>query len=214
MSDTSSTLLSTLLNSELIRWLVTEVVQFWKERQFQGTYKVLDHVVTLELKDRLGHTAIYTKRQQVDFQQNGVFAIQDQAWGDGDIFASYRCSPGVLVDKHIESYRWKLLISLRTTKNRGDHEEFLIERTIKNGFTTETEHFETQIDHQTKQLRLSVIFPRTRLPHMVSVMEQNSKRSFPLGKDNMEALSEGRVAYHWTVTKPRLFEAYVIRWEW
>ncbi len=88
------------------------------------------HHVMLDLTDNAGRTAIYTKRQQVTFLQDNVFAIQDQAWGDGDIFAAYRCSPGVAVDRYKEGYRWKILISLRGSRNRGERDEFVIERTI------------------------------------------------------------------------------------
>jgi hypothetical protein len=212
--NTSTSILSTILNSEFLRWFLTELIQFWRSSQFKGVYKVESHHATLELLDEQGQRAIYSKRQKVTFLQDGVFAIQDQAWGDGDIFADYRCSPGIAVDRHIESYRWKILISLRATKNRGDTEEFIMERTIRNGFTTSTEHFQSQIDHPTKQLTLSVIFPRQRLPKTVFVMEQNVKRSFALSKEYGIPLSQGRVQYQWEVEKPRLYEAYILRWEW
>src|SRR5689334_20818707 len=111
MSDiqisSTGTLLSALLNSDFLRWLAVELIQLWREHRFYGTYKVEAHHATLELMDHHGSTAVYTKRQLVTFLQNDVFAIQDQAWGDGDIFASYQCSPGVIADKYIESNRWK-----------------------------------------------------------------------------------------------------------
>jgi hypothetical protein len=207
-------ILSIILNSEFLRWFITELLQFWRASQFKGVYKVDAHHATLELLDKEGNVAVYTKRQQVAFLQDGVFAIQDQAWGDGEIFADYHCSPGVAVDRHIESYRWKILISLRTTKNRGDTEEFLMERTIKKGFRASTEHFQSQIDHPTKRLVLSVIFPPQRLPKTVWGMEQNAKRSFVLSQTYSTPLSQGRVQYQWEVEKPRLYEAYILRWEW
>lgn len=64
-----------------------------------GLYKVLEYEVQLELVDPQGEVAIYRKRQRVRFLQDNVFAILDQAWGDGDIFADYKCSPGVAVDQ-------------------------------------------------------------------------------------------------------------------
>jgi hypothetical protein len=112
--------LSLLLNSELLRWLVKELVRFWRESRFQGGYRAESHHASLELMDRHGNTARYTKRQQVTFLQDGICAIQDQAWADGDIFADYRCSPGIAVDRYVEGYRWRILISMRATKNRGD----------------------------------------------------------------------------------------------
>src|SRR5262249_6737323 len=149
-SSSLLSLLSILLNSDLIRTLVSAVVQLWNASRYRGTYKVEHHQVTLDLIDNGGRTAIYTKRQRMIFLQDNVFAIQDQAWGDGDIFAGYRCSPGVAVDRYKEGYRWKILISLRRTHNRGEREELVIERTIKDGFISPVGNFQTQIDHPTQ----------------------------------------------------------------
>lgn len=207
-------LASILLNSDLIRTLLSAVVQMWKASRYRGTYKVDDHHVTLDLTDKAGRTAIYTKRQQVTFLQDNVFAIQDQAWGDGDIFADYRCSPGFAVDRYKEGYRWRILISLRGTRNRGEREQFVIQRTIKEGFTSAVGNFQTQIDHPTQDLNISVIFPRTRHPKYVTIIEQNWKRSFLLGKEHQIMLAQERIQYEWQVRQPRLYEGYILRWEW
>ena len=53
----------------------------------------------------------------------------------GNPFAAYRCAPGKAVDRYREGHRWRVLISLRQTKNKGDVEEFFIEREIRDGFT-------------------------------------------------------------------------------
>lgn len=214
MPEAPSTLITTILNSELIRWFVSEVMQFWKERQFEGTYKVNSHTSTLELLDRHGKMSVYTKKQTVKFTQNGVFAIQDQAWGDGEIFAKYTCSPGVIVDRYKEGYRWKVLISLQATRNRNEQEEFLIERTIKDGFLTSTCNFQVQVDHPTDVLTLSVIFPHKCHPLSVMLIEQNLKKHHTLDKSFSSRLSRGRTQYQWTVQKPRLFESFILRWTW
>jgi hypothetical protein len=206
--------LSVLLNSEFLRWFAAQVLQLWHTSRFDGIYNVNAHHVTLELLDRQGKTAVYTKRQDIEFRQNGVFAIQDQAWGDGDLFAQYTCSPGVAVDRYKEGYRWKILISLRGTRNKGDQERLVVERTVKDGFTTPVGNFQTQVDHPTQTLSISVIFPRTRHPKYVTVIEQNMKRTYTLGQASITPLSKERVQYQWQVNKPRLYEAYILRWEW
>ena len=209
-----TSLLSILLESELFRWLITELVQLWKEHRFDGTYTVDDHTSTLELCDSRGCRAIYTKRQTMTFIQNGVFAIQDQAWGDGDIFADYVCTPGVLVDRYKEGYRWKLLISLRATMNKSEKQDVFIERTILNGFLTSISHFQTQVDHPTKSLTLTVVFPKRRHPKKITLIEQNMQRMHVLRSEKSTLLSHGRIQYSWHVTRPRLFESYILRWEW
>lgn len=210
----SLSLLSTLLNSEVIKWIAAELLDLWRSSRFDGTYKVHEHEVQLGLIDDQGKQAIYQKRQQVVFLHNDITAIQDQAWGDGDLFADYKCSPGIPVDTYKEGYRYRILISLRGTKNRGDEETFHIERTIVDGFITPVGNFQTQIDHPTARLSISVIFPGTRLPKKISLIEQNTRHTTLVGEDSKHELPDGRVQILWKIHRPRLYEAYNIRWEW
>jgi hypothetical protein len=53
-----------------------------------------------------------------------VIAFEDYAWGDGDVLAEYKCSPGFEADRYLEGDRWNILISLRETKHRGDVQDF------------------------------------------------------------------------------------------
>src|SRR5574341_204235 len=77
------------------------------EREYhEGLYEVLDYDATLELLDPTGHTAVFKKRQLVRYLQDYVIAFQDFAWGDGNVLAAYRCSPGVVVDRYREGDRW------------------------------------------------------------------------------------------------------------
>ena len=104
-----------------------------------GLYEILEYDTTLEVKDRRGKRAVFRKHQRVKFLQNNVIAFQDYVWGDGEIFADYRCKPGVVVDRYQEGDRWNILVSLRATKQRGHVEDFYIDRTVRNGFVNEEE---------------------------------------------------------------------------
>jgi len=179
-----------------------------------GIYEVLDHDVRLELKDAHGHEALYTKRQKVKFLQNNIIAYEDKAWGDGEIFADYRCSPGRAVDRYREGHRYRILISLRERKQAGDVEEFHIQRTIRNGFVHKVEDLQTEVDHRMQQLTLSVVFPLRRPPREATLIEQNSTRSYDLMGEHVRKLPDGRVQVSWHVNKPRLYEAYILRWVW
>ena len=183
-------------------------------RKLPGIYEVLDYQAELELKDSKGHVAIYRKRQRVRFLQDNIIAYQDTAWGDGEIFADYRCSPGVEVDRYHEGDRFYTLISLRETKHRDDRETLEIERTIHDGFVTEVQYFQLDIDHRTRALSAAVIFPKSRLPKRVSVIEKNGRASSELGYDQREVLPDRRVRYVWQSASPKLFESYLLRWEW
>jgi hypothetical protein len=179
-----------------------------------GLYEVLEHEATLELCDSQGREVIYRKRQKVRFLQNNIIAYQDKAWGDGEIFAEYRCSPGVPVDRYREGHYFRILISLRQTKQRGDIEEFHIERKILNGFTRHVEDLQTEIDHRTHQLTLHMIFPPDRLPKSLTWIEQKRARTTPIGVEHLQKLPDGRRQVTWSTNTPRLFEAYILRWEW
>lgn len=196
---------------DVIWRLGKQIVPF---KSHEGMYDVLECDSCLELLDSKGVKAIIHKRQKVRFLQDNIMAYQDKAWGDGEIFADYKCSPGVAVDRYRDGHRYRILISLRKMVNRGDTEEFHIERTIKDGFTKEVEDFQTEIDHTTQKLSISVIFPRKRSPKQVFFTERNTTRTRKLGPENQIRLPDGRQKVIWSTERPKLFEAYILRWEW
>jgi hypothetical protein len=179
-----------------------------------GMYEVLDYETELELKDSKGRTAIFTKSQHVRFLQDNIIAYQDKAWGDGEIFANYECSPGVEVDRYRDGHRYNILISLRETKRRGEEETLLVKRTAHDGFTQDVEEFQTDIDHRTHHLTLKLVFPKSRLPTKVSITAQNTQITAKLDASNRHILPDGRHQYFWETDSPKLFEAYIFRWEW
>src|SRR5260221_6309477 len=152
-----------LLGSDLIDilgalWQLAK--RIWTAKAHEGMYEVLELDSRLELKDIKGQKAVNYKREKVRFVQNNIIAYQDKAWGDGEIFAEYKCSPGVAVDRYKDGYRYRVLISLRETKKRGDIEEFHLERTIRNGFTKPIESISTDVDHVTRRIVFSIVFPK------------------------------------------------------
>ena len=180
----------------------------------EGMYEVLEYETRLELLDTKGEKAVLHKRERVRFLQDNIIAYQDKAWGDGNIFADYRCSPGVAVDRYREGHRYQVLISLRETKHRNDIDEFHIERTIHRGFTKAIEDLQIDIDHVTRKFSISVVFPRKRFPKQVMLIEQNAARTTPLEAQDRLTLPDGRQQVTWSTNKPHLFEGYILRWEW
>lgn len=210
-------LLVPLLGSDLLEvlsFLLRLAARVLSLKAHEGMYEVLEYETRLELLDEKGEKAVLHKRERVRFLQNNIIAYQDQAWGDGEIFADYQCSPGVAVDRYREGHRYRILIALHATKNRNDVEEFRIERTIKRGFTKKVEDFQIEIDHATRRFSISVVFPRQRHPRQVVLMERNATRQMPLSADHQQTLPDGRQQYTWRTAKARLYEAYILRWEW
>ncbi|MEO8391722.1 MAG: hypothetical protein ABI700_01900 [Chloroflexota bacterium] len=209
-------LLSLLLANpiQLLTFVQTLVRYIHSLSEREGMYEVLEHDIRLELQDALGRTAVYSKRQKVRFLQNNVIAFQDQAYGDGDIFAEYRCSPGTPVDRYREGHRYRILISLRQSKQRGDVEEFHIERTIKNGFTKAREDLQTEIDHKTKAITMTLIFPKARLAKRVVLVEQKTAHTTALEHESFQMLPDGRQQVKWHMSYPKQYEAYLLMWDW
>ncbi len=80
--------------------------------RYHGMYEILDYEATLEILDLKGKKAVLTRREVIRFLQDNVVAIHDHAWGDGELFAEYRCQPGAPVDSYEDGSKWNVLISL------------------------------------------------------------------------------------------------------
>jgi hypothetical protein len=177
-------------------------------------YEILDYDSTLELVDPRGETAIFKRRERVRFLHNNIIAFEDYAWGDGKIFAEYRCSPGKVVDRYQEGDRWNVLISLRETKSAGDVVGFHIERTVKHGFTKVEEWRQVEIRHWTRRLKISIIFPKERRCQRAVLVNRSRNQTTVLGQEHFNDLPDGRQELTWETRKIRRLEIYTIRWKW
>ena len=194
----------------LLKIIHRQLSREWHE----GMYEILEYDSVLELKDKQGKTALLKRRQKVRFLQDNIIAYEDQAWGEGDIFADYQCSPGVAVDRYRDGFKWKVLISLRETKQRGDVTVFHFTRTMTGGFATSTEWFQTEISHRARHLRLGIIFPRDRPCQEALLVERNRNRTTDLGPPCFNRLPDGRQKLSWETRRPGLNELYTIKWRW
>lgn len=180
----------------------------------KGLYEVLDYEATLELKDKRGKRASVRKSEKVRYLQNNITAFQDQAWGDGKILINYQCTPGFPVDIYRSGYKNYILISLREVKNRGDTDEFHINWDIHQGFLRPTGFWASEISHYTDKLKMQVIFPKTRPPLQANVLERNRQRTIKLNKNSFLQLPDGKWEITWERLRPKLYEQYILRWEW
>jgi len=226
---TSANALPALYPNKVLKWvlpLLTResldlILKAWRviKQQLQresheGMYEILEYDSVLELKDRRGRVAVLDRRQQVRFLQGNIIAYQDQAWGDGELFADYQCSPGIAVDRYRDGSKWKVLISLRESKERGDMAEFHFKRKIIGGFTKSNEWWQTELSHRTRHLRISIIFPQGRRCQRALLVERNRNRTSELGTDCFHRLADGRQILSWETSRPRINELYTIKWQW
>lgn len=183
-------------------------------RNREGLYEILEYNSTLELLDSQGKTATFKKHQRVKFIQDFTIAFEDYVWGDGQIFADYTCSPGVVVDRYKEGDRWNVLISLRETKSRGEIEDFYIQRTARNGFTKAEEWWQVEIRHPTRRLKLSAIFPPKRRCRRAVLLQRSQHTTTVLGPQHFTDLPDGRQLLTWEIGNIRDFEIYTLKWRW
>lgn len=66
--------------------------------------------------------------------------------------------------------------------DKGDVDEFNIEWGISQGFLTQAEQWETHVTHRTMCLKINVVFPRSRPPQHIVLIEGNRRRSHDLDK--------------------------------
>jgi hypothetical protein len=99
-------------------------------------------------------------------------------------------------------------------KNRGDYDNFNIEWQIKHGFLLKTGFWATEVSHQTKHLTIKIIFPKSRPPQSLSMVEKNYQKTHLLEKAATVQLPDGRWLVSWERNHPRLYEQYILKWEW
>lgn len=216
-------------DSRLLRWVFPIVTSeafdlffkalrlLWRQLRrewHEGMYEILEYDSVLELQDEKGQTAYLKRRQKVRFLQDNIIAYEDQAWGEGEIFHDYQCSPGVPVDYYQDGLKWKVLISLREAKQRGDVTVFNLERSIVNGFGDSHEWFQTELPCKARHLRISIIFPPGRPCQQAILVERNRNRTRQLGPMAFGRLADGRRVLSWETKRPCVNELYTIKWYW
>lgn len=188
--------------------------EFWSKIRQSGLYEVLDYEATLEIHDPEGKRATFKKVKRVRYLQDNIIAYQDYAWGDGKILLNYRTNRGKPVDRYRSGYKTFILLSLRDVKNKGDTDEFNIQWDIRQGFLTKDGYWATDISQRTRQVKVNVIFPKSRPPQLLLLEESNHKRTRELGFEHRKLLPDGRWQVSWEMINPRLYEMYILRWVW
>ncbi len=181
---------------------------------YQALYEVLRLDATLTILDRKGQVAVVERDQQIRILQDGVVALYHQVWGDGELFADYSVEPGVVADRFQLGSRHLTLISLRQIKNRGDDLKLRIRRQITGGWTSHEEWLELAVNHPTRSLKLSVIFPLDRPPRQAWVEAQSTGESKLLPHGRWRQDEQGRTVLTYRKRLPVFGETYRLRWSW
>jgi hypothetical protein len=181
---------------------------------YQALYEVLRCEIELDLLDASGALATLKRRETLRLLQEGVIGIYDQYWGQGQVTARYRVSPGVVADRFRVGAREVAVISFRDVKKRGDVVKLEVERDVMYGWSEHEEWLEARVSHRTKVLRLEVVFPVVRLPTKAWVTQELSQLRTELGKGHIRRNERGRTVLVWQKLNPVVGESYVLAWAW
>lgn len=200
----------------LVAAAIVAVYAFYVQSERKEIFEVLDHFGQWEIQDAQGQSVVLSKRLKVRFLQNHVLAIDDPAWGDGELFAEYSCQPGEAVDRFRAGPEWRTLISLREFRNKGDIEEFLIRRRITGGFTQDEEWVAIETGRTIGAIHAEIIFPKERKPDPGTLRwERRSDRQVHhLTAEALSYLDDGRQCLTFRLDRPRMGEIYTIKWRW
>jgi hypothetical protein len=179
-----------------------------------GLYEVIEQESRLDLEDPKGLHARFSKVRKIKFTQERTIAIQDHGWSNGETLIDFQISPGRAVDFRSLGYKTYVLIALDEIKNRGELETFKSHYGLRNSFLKPNGYWDTEITEKTGNLRISIVFPRDRAPQRAFVTEQNQKRSKEIQRSTFKLLQDGRVEVSWEKKSPRLFEHYILAWDW
>lgn len=180
----------------------------------KGSYLVLEYSFKLKILDPYGKKARYSKQLFIKYRQNNICAIHEQAWGDGKIYLNFRCSPGKAVDQYRVGHKQLKLISLRQIRNRGEQDTIQIDWEMENSFLSSTEEWTTTISHHTKNLFIQIEFPKNKPPQKLWLVENNRKKQEELSLNNLKQKPNGSWKFEKKIHYPRLYEDYILRWQW
>jgi hypothetical protein len=63
-------------------------------------------------------------------------------------------------------------------------------------------------------MKVNVIFPEDRPPLSMSTVETNRQKNKELPIDALVKLPDKRWQFSWEKLNPKLYEHYVLKWEW
>jgi hypothetical protein len=189
---------------------------YYIHQRHLGPYEVLDADIVWDIERVDGSAVVERKRFDVRFLQDNLICWIDYAFGDGELLAEYRCSPGKLVDviDVADGRKW-LVVSLGGMRNRGDRETLTTARLIKDGWTKDREWVSFEIIEPTRQYALTVRFPRGR-PCSAAWLRRRGKRDEE--KLDLERsvrwLDDGRSELKFAASRPALGDAVTVIWDW
>lgn len=201
---------------QLLTWLgptaqkyIDSLVQRLAKRP--DDFEILDMKMALDVVDRRGRKAIYTKRERIRFLRDNIISIYDYGWGTGNTYASHRVKPGHVAERRQVGSRYRSLIILPEPQNRGDEMTFMVRRLWKGSLKGRPNWLEAEVHHKMKHLALSVTLPRGRRIQSSRLFD----RKGPVKPDpKVNVTAQGRQRVQARIAKPIVGNCYTLEWDW
>jgi hypothetical protein len=177
-------------------------------------YSVLCQESTWDLATIDGSLVYATRKKEIRFDQNKVFAVCDFVQGAGSRTTTY--SPGEAVAEFLAEGRPHTLVSLGRMHYRGERITLEAKRTVTDGFLAEHEIVGVEVEDDTELLKIEIKWPVERPPNAVRVARATPAREWR-AEDAMEKVdtdSDGRRTFLMTVESPEKGSTTTVEWEW
>ncbi len=168
-------------------------------------YETLSYGGRLDILDREGRLARFTRRQRIRFLEDGVGTFFDRVWGDGVLFAGYT-TPGMRILDAIPTRNGYVVpLALPRPFRKGDTFEITTQRRIVGAFTDDLAYWDSAMHAPTEYLAIDVVSPHGRhfrAPDIVA----------PPRGDMDAKVHDRRLSLR--LRRPALYTPYKLTWAW
>jgi hypothetical protein len=219
-----SLLALSLLRERLLRIEANENIETLGTRLDQTTdavnaiqsgnpYSVLCHETTWDIVKPDGSLVYATRIKKIRIDQNNVFALRDFASGDGQ--REFEYSPGEPVGEFIGEGHKHNLIALGRIYYRGEHLDFTVKRTVRDGFVGKHESVGVDTSDATELMRLKILWPAGHPPSALRLGRATPSKEWR-NENVLDKLEEknGRPVYEVEIHAPAKGGSTTIEWEW
>lgn len=125
-------------------------------------YETIRFSGRLEILDRDGRVARFTRHQRIRFLEDGVSVFMDRVWGDGVLFASYAAQRMRILDAIPTRKGYVVPLALPRPFRKGEIFDVVTRRRIMGAFTDHDAYWESAMSAPTELLTIDVLAPPSR----------------------------------------------------
>lgn len=168
-------------------------------------YETINFSGHVEILDREGRIARFSRHQRIRFLEDGVGVFVDRIWGDGVLFAAYSARSMRILDAIPTRKGYAVVLTLPRPFIKGETFDIVTQRRIVGAFIDDHAYWDSAMAVPTELLTIDVFAPRgrdLRRPEVVA----------PLRGDIDAKHRPGSL--HFRVRHPAIHIPYQLAWSW